>query len=374
MGMLETITLPGFVDVHTHLREPSSNPAETISNGSLTALLGGYALICDMPNNPGNPTWSEEKVDEKLAIRDAGAYTLVEFYAGAQPEADNVHELEAMSKKTIGLKLYGSPNVSNYQDYDAGDFGDAIREWHRVAPTKPILLHRGESDLEEMVQLITTDTDHQLHVCHVNNPDEVEVVAAAKRSGLPVTCGVCPHHLFKTSHDSMSQGWFARMLPPLAHQDDAEELWSLLVSGDIDLVETDYAPHSRAAKWQTEQSNPTGEHSHDKSTCYGVPGIEHVVPLLLRQVKLGRLSMERLIEVCSTTPQQMLGMQLPPNTQFEWRMDEFRIENEAQQVHSGTQWTPYLGMLGTGTLQHATINGQPVVRNGITTPLERSRG
>ncbi len=364
MTLMETVTLPGFVDLHVHLREPSTNDSETIGNGSRAALLGGFALICDMPNNPGHPTWTEERLDEKIAIRNRDAYNLVRFHAGAQPEADNVGELAGMAKKAVGLKLYGSPNVSNYQPYKVSDFEDAVAEWHRVAPEKPVLFHLGENDPNEVIDLVARKHQHRLHVCHVNSPKEVEVVrVAADQDQLQVTCGVCPDHLFKTSHDTMSQGWFARRLPPLARQIDAEKLWSYLAAGKIDCIETDYAPHSRNAKWAAETANPEG-HGHPHSTCYGVPGIEHVVSLLLRQVKLEHISMSRLLDAMSSKPLRILGAKKPPKTAFVWRMQDFRIESEDAEVESGAEWTPYLGMLGTGVLQHAIINGHTVIKDG----------
>ncbi len=363
--MDDVITIPGFVDLHVHLREPGTNTSETIANGSRAALLGGFAKICDMPNNPGNPTWTAAAMAEKINLRDQGAYNLVAFNAGAQPEANNLDELPAMAKQASGLKLYGSPNVSNYQDYKIRDFQAIVQRWHTLAPTKPIFFHRGDSELGEMIELVAGKTGHKLHICHINSPNEVTQVMQAKKSGLAVTCGVCPHHLFKTSHDTKSQSWFARMLPPLVRQDEAEELWSMLVDGHIDAIETDYAPHAKSAKWKAILENPAGVHGRDRSTCYGVTGIEHVIPILLQQVRQGNITLERLIAAGSTAPQEILGVRLPPKTEFTWRMEDFRIENETADIQSGAGWTPYLGFLGTGRLEHATIGGQVVVKDGV---------
>lgn len=85
--MAETITLPGFVDVHVHFREPSDNRSETISNGSKAALLGGFVMAADMPNNPGHPTWTAERLEEKRSIAARDAYIPMGFYAGSQPES-----------------------------------------------------------------------------------------------------------------------------------------------------------------------------------------------------------------------------------------------------------------------------------------------
>lgn len=356
--MSETLTLPGFVDVHTHLREPSTNNVETIANGTRTAMIGGFVLICDMPNNPGNPTWSEEKIDEKIAIANSDAYIPTYFYAGSQPESDNVGEIRGMAQKAIGLKLYGAPTTENERDYEAVDFAEIVREWHEAAPGKPILLHAGKDNLKDMVTLVADINGHPLHICHVNDPEEVKVVTEAKRAGLDVTCGVCPHHLFKTSHDVKSQGWLARMQPPLANQIDSEELWAMLVNGSIDLVETDYAPHSKDAKLQAEDENPHGIHDPHHRTCFGVPGIEHVSPMLLRQAALGQISLERLVEVMTDNPLKMLRMKRMPKTQVTWDMEAFDITED--DVLSGAGWSPYVGAMGIGRVRRSVIKGRTV--------------
>lgn len=359
--MSEVLSLPGLVDVHVHFREPGSNKSETIENGSLAALHAGYAVVADMPNNPDRPTWSNDALEEKQHIAKNKAWIPIGFHAGSQPESENIVELDEMSKKAVGLKIYGSPNVSDHAPHPAEDFREIVSEWHRVAPDKPILFHRGKNDLEQMIELVAEEFSHPLHICHVNSPEEVSTVNLARESGdLPVTCGVCPHHLLKTSYDVHTEGEFAKMLPPLAHQDDAEKLMHLLDKGDIDIIESDYAPHSKEAKWKAE---------HESGNCYGVGGIEHIVPQMLRQVELSRLSLDRMIDAMSTKPATLLGITLDSKTYTKWSMDEFRIETESDLV-SGPKWSPYLGNLAVGKLIESKIHDMYVYFNGR--PVEQS--
>jgi dihydroorotase len=361
--MAETLELPGFIDIHTHLREPSPlNRSEAIANGTRAALLGGFVMVCDMPNNPGLPTWTEERLRVKQRLAIEKGYMPVGFYAGCQPEFDNVSELEGMSRTALGLKLYGAATTGNDIDYEAAAFGDIVEEWHRVAPQKPILFHAGKENLQDMIDLVAGEMEHPLHVCHVNDPAEVRAVNRAKAKAMPVTCGVCPHHLFKTSHDPLSQGWLARMQPPLAHQTDVEKLWRMLRDGEIDIIETDYAPHSLDAKLKAEHDNPHGTHESGHTTCYGVPGIEHAVAILLRQALLGRLTLDRLIDACSTQPQRLLGIELPPNTSVTWRLDEYIIKES--DVVSGAGWTPYPNAIAAGSVERVVINGHTVLDDG----------
>lgn len=363
MSKPEIIHTPGLVDLHVHLREPSSNKSETIESGTRAALLGGYALVADMPNNPGNPTWSEKAMLEKHSIAISDSFIPIGFYAGWQPETnEELTELSKMSHLAVGLKLYGAPTTGNDKDYQASDFLPAVSLWHEVAPDKPIMFHAGKENLKDMINLVARKFGHALHVCHVNDPKEVLAVKKAKDSDLPVTCGVCPHHLLKTSHDTRSEGWFARMQPPLAQQADAEKLMDHLAKGDIDVIETDHAPHPEGNKWQAEMENPGGVHDPDHTTCFGVPGIEYVASLMFYQAKRGLISMERLVDAMSTKPAQILGVNLSRRTRMTWDMEEYRIDDQAYSVQSEAGWTPYLGKLAVGKLSQATINGKTLVR------------
>lgn len=354
--MKSTITIPGAVDLHVHLREPGNNKAETIASGTRAALHGGYVAVCDMPNNPGQPIWSLACLSEKQKIIRKKAFIPVGTYAGAQPESDNLAELPAMAETSIGLKLYGAPTTGNDKDYQAADFSKIVKVWHQAAPGKPIMLHAGRDNLAGLINLVAKKYQHHLHVCHVNSAAEVALVTKAKKQGLPVSCGVCPHHLFKTSHDVLSEGWFARMQPPLAAQSEAEKLLELLATGDIDIVETDHAPHPSAAKW-------AAENDHTK-TCFGVPGIEFAVPLLLYQVKQGRLSLERLVDATSTRPTQIIGVKLSPKTKVTWRTETYRIGDRLPEGHSGSGWTPFLDKLASGKVDKVVIDGQTVFHTG----------
>ncbi len=361
MNFPETIVTPGLVDVHSHFREPGTNTSETIASGTRAALLGGFVLVADMPNNPGRPTWCVNRMTEKHEIIRETAYIPVTANAGSQPEEDNIGELEAMSSLSLLLKLYAGPTTNNPFDYEASVFEPRIAEWHRTAPDKPIALHAGSDNLEDFIALIAGKYEHALHVCHVNSSRDVELVKKAKREDLSVTCGVCPHHLLKTSHDTRTEGWFARMKPPLAHQDEAEKLLGYLASGDIDIVETDHAPHAEAAKWQAEQDNPNGLEDAGHTTCFGVPGIEFAAPLLFYQAKRGNISMERLLDAMSTKPAEILGVTLDGQTRVEWDMLEYRIEEEKYTVESAAGWTPFLGKLAVGIPMHVQIGDKVLV-------------
>ncbi|HUD08180.1 MAG TPA: dihydroorotase family protein [Candidatus Saccharimonadales bacterium] len=361
-GMNGELVLPGFVDPHVHLREPGNNYAETIASGTRAALLGGYALIGDMPNTPGRPTWSVERILEKQAIAHDSAYIPTTYHAGSQPESDNIGELEGMSRLSLWLKLYGAPTTGNANDYEASDFRDIVAEWHRVAPDKPIGFHTGRDNLEDMIALVAGEFEHPLHIHHISSSREVNLVLEAKQHGWEVTSGVCPHYLLKTAHDVRSEGWFARMQPPLTTPAEAEELMRYLADGSIDIVETDHAPHTIQSKLNAELENPDGIHGGNHTTCFGVPGIELATPLMFYQVKRGYITIERLIDAMSTRPAQIMGLRVGAQTQVTWDMSEYRI-GEAK-VQSQAAWAPYLGKLVIGFIKAFEVQGERLISDG----------
>jgi dihydroorotase len=344
----EFIETPGFIDAHVHYREPGLNNAETIATGTRAALLGGFVLTADMPNNPGRPTWTIAEMEEKHRIGQETAYAPIAFNTGSQPESDNIGHLAKMAEMSLLYKIYGAITTGSHRDYEASDFRENIAEWHRVAPDKIIGLHAGRENLEDFIGLIANDFDHPLLVHHINSSREVEIIQRAKNKGLNIFSAVTPHHMLKTSHDTRTEGWFARMMPELAHQDEAEKLIRHLADGDIDIVETDHAPHTEKSKWNAEHANPEGD-KHHESTCFGVPGIEFAAPLMFYQARRGFISMERLIDAMSTRPAAILGVKLDQRTKVTWEMVDYRIEDESYStVYSDARWTPYLGMLAVG--------------------------
>lgn len=364
----EKLTVPGFVDIHVHCREPSSNKSETFKHATKTGLMSGFVFLGDMPNNPGRETWSLSRVKEKHKIIRRDASIPVGTWAGSQPDArcDNLGELEKMAGYCIGLKSYATITTGNESDYSAEDFRDIHTEWHRVAPEKPIGLHSGADNLGEFIELVE-ELGYPLHVCHVNNPHDVDLIAEAKRRGLQITCGVCPHHLLKDSHDVLTEGWWARMKPPLAPQADAEKLMAQLNEGKIDILETDHAPHPLENKVKAETNNPKGEEQLD--TCYGVPGLEVANQLMLRQVILGRLSLERYIDATSYLPARIIGVQVSPNTSVEWQLKEERYSDRDLKVNAAI--SPFLGMLGVGRVSEVKINGVTLVERGMHITRDR---
>ena len=357
----DNFQLPGFVDMHVHLREPGNNHAETIASGTLSAALAGYVLLGDMPNNPGAETWTEAALIDKQDRQQRTGYIPYAAHSGSQPASDNIGELAAMARRSLLLKFYAGKTTGNKQDHEAAEFMEATTVWHRADPNRPIGLHAGKENLSDFIGMIASNFRHPLHIHHISDPEDVKIVMHAKKMGLPVTCGVTPHHLLKNSQATMTDGWFARMMPPLSHQTDSEQLMRQLADGEIDVIESDHAPHFPDGKFKAETENPAGTEHDGDTTCFGVPGIELIPQLLLYQVERGNISIERLVEAMSTRPAQILGVTISPDTRSSWKRDVYRIDNETNYAVSGSGWTPYLGMLAAGRLEALVIRRAPII-------------
>ncbi len=354
--MSETLTMIGGIDLHTHLREPSNNTSETIESGTRAALLGGWVLLNDMPNNPGMPVWYLHRLEEKFRIANNTAFLPIGFYMGGQPEEDNVGEIAKMAPYAIAMKGYGDPTTGNDNTYEAEQFGGIITEYHRVAPKKPYMFHAGKHNLEDMIGLVAVDNDHPLHVCHVNSTEQVRLVNKYQDKGYKVTNAVTIHHLLKSSFDIHTQGVFAEVMPKLADQDEAERLMGMLAKGKIDAIETDFAPHGQEAKYHAE---------HEGGHCYGLPGIEHAIPLLLYQaIKRERIELNVLERALYDKPKEILGVRFANKPQVTWDMSGGAYRIGEDDVQAQCDWTPYMGMLALGKLQLVKVGRHVLVEEG----------
>ena len=205
----------------------------------------------------------------------------------------------------------------------------------------------------------------RLHVAHVPDPDDLLAIDAARQCGADVTCEVTPHHLFLSTVDLPRLGRYGQMKPPLVPAASVALFWERLDL--VDAIASDHAPHTRQEK---ESANPPP----------GVPGLETTMPLLLRAVDDGRLTMERLTELVTTNPCRIYGLCLDPNTRVEWDLGErYRLPAEGYRTRCG--WSPFAGQWALGRVARVWVRGELVfedgrvrVQPGFGRPLTRKSG
>jgi carbamoyl-phosphate synthase/aspartate carbamoyltransferase/dihydroorotase len=371
--MSEQIKIPGLIDMHVHLRDPGYTEAEDFNSGTTAALAGGVVAAFDMPNNKNNPTISLDALQTKFNNAESKALTDIGFYFGALPNPEleiggsEYQQLVGLfaeaGEKTFGLKLYCDITTGSEHKHGADAFRPVVSAWLEANPHGLILAHtEGREATAEMLDLVSKEMGGRIHIPHISKQEELEEVIRAKNDPDfigEVSTGACPHHLFLSEKDIPRLGWYARMKPSLGTELDKIFLRNNL--GFIDVIETDHAPHTLADKERAQTQNPSGETGTGKPTCFGVPGLEAMLPLLLKGEQEGWISIRQIVQKTSTRPSELLGLELP---QSEVHIDLTpHIFNDGD-VKSKCGWSPYTGMEVGGSIGRVVIGGWTKVLNG----------
>lgn len=339
--MSKLITLPGLIDVHTHLREPGATQKEDFATGTKAAIAGGYTTILDMPNNP-IPTISLEALEQKISLAVGRIYSDLGFNFGAAPT--NSQYFEKVKDKVFGLKVYMNHTTGDLLMEEQNALEDVFSKWPKG---KPIMVHAEGDTLIKAIAL-ATKYNQQLHVCHISLKEEIEQIKKAKQQGLNISCEVSCHHLFLTEKDAQRLGAYGMMRPPLSSEDDRQALWANL--DVIDMIASDHAPHTKDEKSAEKTPN-------------GVPGLETSLPLLLTAVNEDKISLEKIIELTSTNPRRIFKIPDQENTEVEVDMDE-KYTIDSKDLYTKCGWTPFEGMEVIGRIKKVTLRGQVVFDQG----------
>lgn len=337
--MSTLLTLPGLIDPHVHLRDPGQTHKEDFFTGTSAALAGGYTTVLDMPNN-AEPIISAERLNAKIASAQTQVVGDIGFHFGAL--GDNYDEFEKVIDKVTGLKVYMNVTTGNFI-IDKDKLIEIYRAW---PGSKPILLH-AEDDVSEIVLKTLQQVKTPTHICHVSSKDELSFVIKAKELGLPITCGVTPHHLFMTSEDADRMGAYAHMKPSLKTQADVDFLWQHIDA--IDVIESDHAPHTKAEKDGTPPP-------------FGVPGLETTLPLMLTAQQQGKLTHEQLVERLHTNPARIFNIKTDDTTKVLVDMSEYEISNDQLKTKCG--WSPFAGRKVVGKVSQVDLHGVTVFKDG----------
>lgn len=316
---MRKITLPGLIDIHVHLRDPGQTEKEDFRTGTEAALAGGFTTICDMPNNK-EPIFIYERLMDKIERAKKTTQCAIYFYFGSL--GDNVSEFEKIYSHVVGLKLY-LDNTTGGFILNTEKLKSVYDAWKSE---KPILLHCENEHIKALIDIVRI-TKKKTHICHIHSRIVLDAIIAAKNEGLPITCGVTPHHLFLTKEDEKRLGPFGLMKPPLPTRENNEYLWSHLAN--IDVIESDHAPHTIAEK---KSARPP----------FGVPGLETTVPLLLNAVNKNRLTIRDIIRLCYDGPRKILNLAGTKHT-VTVDMDAVQII-KGEALKTKCKWSPFEGM------------------------------
>lgn len=316
------VLLPGFVDLHTHLREPGREDTETIATGSAAAALGGYTAVFAMANTQppqDNQTVTDSvwRIGREVGLCDVhpvGAVTLGlkgEQLTEMGQMADGAAKVRVFSDD--GMCVYDPLVMRRALEYSAG-LGVLIAQ-HAEEPrlTKGAVAHEGPTaarlgltgwprSAEESIvardAILARDAGARVHICHASTTGTVELLRWAKDQGISITAEVTPHHLLLDDSRLESYDGVYRVNPPLRETHDTLALREALVSGVIDCVATDHAPHAAQDKCcEFAAARP------------GMLGLETALPIVAALlVETGDMTWRDLARVMSVRPAEIAGL------------------------------------------------------------------
>jgi dihydroorotase len=314
------IVAPGFIDLHCHLREPGQELSETIETGTRSAARGGFTVVCPMPNT--QPVNDSASVTRGIVERAAAAGTVRVWPIGAASvgsKGEALAEIAAMQEAGIvavsddGKPVATARLMRQVMDYcrgldlpvidhceDPSLFAGGVM---REGPRSIRLGLKGIPAQSESICVVRDVevaklTGARLHIAHMSTSASLEYVRAAKKQGLPVTCEVTPHHFTLIDEDVRYDSHY-KMNPPLASREDRAALIEGLADGSVDAIATDHAPH-----------HPSSKDVEFDRAPFGIIGFETALALALSElVHPGKISLKRLVELFTTGPARVLGIE-----------------------------------------------------------------
>ncbi|WP_062520509.1 dihydroorotase [Demequina silvatica] len=266
------VALPGLVDLHTHLREPGREDAETIETGSRAAARGGWTAVHAMANT--NPVADTAGVVEQVYSR-GQEIGLVDVYpVGAVTiglKGEHLSEMGAMASSKARVRLFSDDGVCVYDpvimrralEYVKTFDGAVVQHAQDLRLTEGAQMHEGEVSAElglagwpavaeESIvardALLAEHVGSRVHVQHLSTAGSVEIIRWAKERGIKVTAEATPHHLLLTDESARTYDPLFKVNPPLRTQADVDALRAAVADGTIDIIATDHAPHASEDK------------------------------------------------------------------------------------------------------------------------------
>ena len=381
------VLLPGLVDLHTHLREPGREDAETVETGTRAAALGGYTAVHAMANT--SPVADTAGVVEQVwrLGRDAGWADV--YPVGAVTvnlEGERLAELGAMAASAARVRVFSDDGrcvadpVVMRRALEYVKAFDGVVAQHAQEPrlTENAQMHEGvvsaelglagwpavaEEAIVARDVLLAEHVGSRLHVLHVSTAGSVEIVRWAKARGIDVTAEVTPHHLLLTDESARGYDPVYKVNPPLRTEADVEAVRAGLADGTIDTVGTDHAPHpseDKDCEWA--------------AAAFGMTGLETALSVVqATMVDTGRMTWADVARVMSATPARIgrvddehgrpIAVGEPANLVLVDPAARRVVDPRAQATKSVN--SPYRGMELPGAVVATFLRGRPTVLDGV---------
>ena len=381
------LVLPGVIDVHVHFRDPGYTYKEDFASGTAAAAAGGVTCIFDMPNNsppPRNVEALGKKIEaaEAKAIVDYGLYGLL--------TEGNLADIIPLAKAgVIGYKCFMGQTVGDIPPPPDGDMLDEFAEAANLnlrvavhAENDQILRYligklrnQGRGDVhahyESRPQIVEEEAVHRailyarevkckLHIAHVSSAAGANAIHDAKQRGQPVTAETAPHYLLLDDRDYAKIGSLMKINPSIKTEDDKAALWRAIHDGTVDMIATDHSPHTLEEKKKSIFDSVSG-----------FPGLETAVSLMLTQVKRGRLSLERYVQLTSENPAKAWRVYPQKGCTSVGSDADLTIVDlkkkgkvEPGKFLSKAKWSPFDGFEFEGSPVYTVVRGNVVMDHG----------
>lgn len=358
------LALPNLIDPHVHFRVPGMEDKEDWLHAAKAAFKGGITTVFDMPNTKPATTTQERlyakfrQIDGQLS--EVGIPLKYKLFFGA--DKNNFQEIVKVKDEIVGIKVFMGASTGDLLMDDESSLHAvyALAKSHGLI----IALHaEDELIIRENSAKYANETDFKYHsiirspeaalkavdlviklteiyqvpsyILHVSTKGELDAIKHAKERGLPIYAETCPHYLFLDESVYGSLQGRAKMNPPLRNKKNQEYLWQSLISGVIDTIGSDHAPHSLNDKHQPLCKCPSG-----------VPGIETTLPLLLSGWREGKITLARIVELLHTNPTRIFGLP-PSNDLILADIENYRVLSD-EGLATKCGWSPFSGMKLTG--------------------------
>ncbi len=371
--------MPGFIDLHVHLRDPGLEYKETLETGGKAAAHGGVTTVCAMPNTKPvidtkervEDVHTRAKEDSPVHVIQLGAVTVSqagEELADIEGMAEaGCHAISEDGKSVMNASLYregmrraaasGIAVFAHCEDIHMVEGGVMNADQKAEALGLKGITNAVEDVIVARDILLAKETGVQLHLCHCSTADSVRMVAEAKRDGLPVTAEVCPHHFIMTTDDITEDDGNFKMNPPLRSKADVEALREGLKNNIMDVIATDHAPHAEQEKDKSM-----------KDAAFGIVGLETSAALTYTElVETGVLTPMQMAEKMSYNPAKLLGLSEEKGSISEGKIADIVIFDPSKEYEidkhtffSKGKNTPFHGRKVKGEVRCTIVDGVPV--------------
>jgi len=380
------LVLPGLIDVHVHLRDEGKAYKEDFYTGTAAAAAGGITTILDMPNNKP-VTMSVEALRNRMKIAERKILVNVGF---CSEFPKNMKETEEIIREgAVAFKLFMAEQIGGLNIDDDHALLEAFKIVSKLKV--PVAVHaedkttlkkvedelqrnscndveaflRAHSENVEVTAVkrllkIAEQTNVHVHFCHISTENGLKAIIDGKKSGIKITCETTPHHLFLSVGDLRRIGTLALTMPPIRENHHITALWDGIKNSWIDILASDHAPHTLDEKkaksvWDVK---------------VGVLGLETTLPLLLTEVKHGRLSITDVVRLMSKNPTEVFGLKgrscLKEGNNADLVVVDLdrKYKIDASKFHSKAKYSPFNGWNVEGKPVKTFVSGRLVMDEG----------